>query len=634
MEGQVRKFRGFVLDEPEHRLQKDGVEVSMPPKAFEVLKFLAARPRQLVGYQEIIDAVWPDTFVEEGNLRLCVHTLRKALGNDLIETVPRRGYRFNAETTVVESNPPEPISTAVTPDAVQSAASVPGNVQRHHATRRYAIVAIVLVLFAGAAVVSAIWLTSAGTNTVDPAVAEHRIAIVPFDVIADDPAVERSLSKGIYEAAAFNLRKIRGLQVLTIARGENVTFERENNFRLGRQLGADEILQASIRSYGEELRVSFELVSVLDGAMVRNGSFVVKAKPSASTESMAALRLAREIDTAMVGIRDKRRLPPGLLDENAERDYLIAQRIPRENDLNRWSEATQLMRSVVEKVPEWALGHAKLAEALVLAHGSDGCGEARSVAMRSLELDPKTAEAYLVLGVCDQIDRKWSDAESSLKRAVELDDGLDRAHLEYGLLLDTQRRFAEGEVHLKKAMELEPFSPYYNVVLCQHYYYDRKFSEARQFCERSQTIEPDYFLAVKRLYWIYVMQGRWDEVLKLAYGEKNETEAGKDPLLRPLIDRNPRKYWEVNLKDRIANQQKRHSPVAIANYHAMLGDKQKTLDYLEEAVDTNSESAKFVNPDPIFDLVRSEPRFIELMKRLGVYTGNSQNESTRSGPTN
>src|SRR5512139_482830 len=229
MEGQVREFRGFVLDEPEHRLHKDGADIALPPKAFEVLKFLASRPHQLVSYREIIDAVWPDTFVEEGNLRLCVHTLRKTLGNDLIETVPRRGYRFNAETIIVKTNAREQLTEKAVSETVRSALSAPEPVQRHQGTRRYAIVAFVLVMFASAAVVTAIWLASAGTNTADSANDLHRIAIVPFEVIADDPSVERSLSKGIYEAAAFNLRKIRGLQVLTIARGENVTFEPENN---------------------------------------------------------------------------------------------------------------------------------------------------------------------------------------------------------------------------------------------------------------------------------------------------------------------------------------------------------------------------------------------------------------------
>ena len=201
-------------------------------------------------------------------------------------------------------------------------------------------------------------------------------------------------------------------------------------------------------------------------------------------------------------------------------------------------------------------------------------------------------------------------------------------------MLDVQRRFAEGEVHLKKALELEPFAPYYNVVLCQHYYYDKKWSEALKYCERSQTIEPDYFLALKRLYWIYVMQGRWDEVIKLAYSETTVDEARNDPLLRPLLNGDPRGYWEVNLQDRLANQRKRPSPVAIANYYAMLGDKQKTLDHLEEAVATNSEQAKFINPDPIFDLVRAEQRYKDIMKLLGVAPGDAQNEATRSTVTN
>ena len=626
MEGQIREFRGFVLDEPEHRLRKDGVDVPLPPKAFEVLKYLAARPQQLVSYQEIMDAVWPDTFVEEGNLRLSVHTLRKTLGNDLIETVPRRGYRFNAETTIIERAVLNGEQTPVAVEAVR-APHVPPEPRR---SRGRTVLTFVLLLLVGTGAISAVWYAAARSAPTVPSTDAHTIAVLPFEVISDDPAAERTLSKGLYEAATFNLKKIRGLRVITIAETGEASSDPDRKLRLGQQLGANEILQASVRSDGEGLRVSYELLSVSDGATVRNGSFVVNSKPSADSETAAALRLARELDKVLVRMRDKRRLPPGLLDETAERDYLLAQQLPRENDMNRWSEATGLMRSVVEKYPDWALGHAKLAEAMVLAHGSDGCGEARSVALRSIELDPKTAEAYLVKGVCDQIERKWTEAEASLKKAIELDEGLDRAHLEYGLLLDIQRRFAEGEVHLKKALELEPFAPYYNVLLCQHYYYDKKWSEALRHCELSQTIEPDYFLAKKWIYWVNVKQGRWDRVREITFGKISDAEALRNPLSRPLVIGDPRGFWQANLEDRLRDQNKRYSPVAIANYYAMLGDKEKTLEFLEKAVEADPEQAKFINPDPIFDLVRNDPRFNELMKRLGVATDNNRSEPTRS----
>lgn len=416
MEGQIREFRGFVLDEPEHRLVKDGVEISLPPKAFEVLKFLAARPQQLVSYQEIMDAVWPDTFVEEGNLRLSVHTLRKALGIDLIETVPRRGYRFKVETRIVPrlTDPSEQPPAAL--ESVASGRAVIEPQAGRQKLRNNAAFSLVLIFLVGAAGIALFWYATAETDPARPLTDAHTIAVLPFEVISDDPAAERTISKGLYEAVTFNLKKMRGLRVITIAETGNVTNNPDRNIRLGQQLGADELLQVSVRSSRDELRLSFELLSVLNGEKVRDGSFVVAARPSQDPETAAALRLARELDKVMVGMRDKRRLPTGLLDEASERDYLLAQQLPRENDMNRWSEATGLMRSVVEKYPDWALGHAKLAEAMVLAHGSEGCADARAVALRAIELDSKTAEAYLVLGVCGKIDKNWADAEAALKR--------------------------------------------------------------------------------------------------------------------------------------------------------------------------------------------------------------------------
>ena len=94
MDGKIYQFEDYLLDVSEHRLQKDGKDIPLPPKVFEVLRVLIERHGQLVTYQDLMDEVWPETFVEESNLRYSIHSLRKTLPETLIETVPKRGYRF------------------------------------------------------------------------------------------------------------------------------------------------------------------------------------------------------------------------------------------------------------------------------------------------------------------------------------------------------------------------------------------------------------------------------------------------------------------------------------------------------------------------------------------------------------
>src|SRR5689334_5572020 len=94
MSGRIYKFGDYLLDPSQLRLQKNGDDISLPPKVFEVLTLLVGRNGQLVNHEEIMREVWQQTFVEETNLRFCIHSLRKVLGKDCIETVPKRGYRF------------------------------------------------------------------------------------------------------------------------------------------------------------------------------------------------------------------------------------------------------------------------------------------------------------------------------------------------------------------------------------------------------------------------------------------------------------------------------------------------------------------------------------------------------------
>ncbi len=613
MHGRIFEFEGFILDEGEQRLTKSGQLVQLSPKVFEVLTVLVENPRKLVTYEELMNSVWSDTFVEEGNLRFCIHSLRKALGTELIATVPKRGYRLEA-SVILRSGVRESLSGDV---PIPSTEHVGMTEPPTHRLYRFAAVALLLICFL---VTLALFALLSGDHTAAGQTPERTpsIALIPFQVIASDAPTAESIRNGLTQALAHDLGRIRGLRLIRPAGLEPFLGANAAPAAAAAQLNADEFLSGAFRVENGQARVTFRLIRAQDNSSPLDGSFTITETSIIEAEKASSLRIARAVDVHLMERKDERAIPPGLLDEETRVAYLLAQRIPRENDLNRWAEAASLMRRVVEKAPEWALGRAKLAEALVLTRGTKGCDEALESARAALELDASSAEAYLVIGVCHRWQNQWTRAERSFRKAIELNPGLDRAYLEYGQLLDFQRRFAEAEIHLKRALDLEPLTPFYNVVLCQHYYYDRKFTEALNYCERSRQIEPDYFLAMKRLYWIYVMQGRYDLVEEITFGKLSQEELLKNPLSRPLAEGDIRSYWEANLKERLANQSKRQSPVAIATYYVMLGDKSKALQHLEEAAASGSDQMNYIYPDPVFDPLRNEESFKALMQRLGV----------------
>lgn len=621
MQGKIYGFEGFLLDEAEQRLQKDGVEIQLPPRIFDVLRILVARHGTLVSYEELMDAVWGETFVEEGNLRYSVHSLRKALGPGLIETVAKKGYRFTADVRAIERE--EFITQHVGENAVDHSPTTfaTGSDLRRSAKWIAGFGALILL---GIVVLN--WTQRASS----PVKTNLRsIAVAPFNVILQEPGAEASVQRGFTEAANFQLKRLRDLQVTDLPALEPYFGKQVDPLVMGKDLGVDTVVNGSVRVENGSYRVSFEVLD-LTGKPTIAESILVERSAGNDPETIAALRIARRIDLGLAEARDEGLVPPGTLDDEARKNFILAQRLPRENDLNRWGEAVLLMRKVVEVAPDWGVGQAKLAEALVLVQGADSCDEARRVAQRALDIQQDLAEPYVVRGLCDIEERGWDSAEKNFRKAIDLNPTLSQAHIELGLLLDYRRRFAEAETHIMTALQLEPLVPYYNIIACTHYYYDKNWQEALKYCEQSERIEAGYFLASKRLYWIYVMRGRWDKVREITFGTRTEAENLRDPLSRPLMNGDVRGFWEANLQDRLANKGKRPSPAAVATYYSMLGDAENALRLLEQGAAENSDQMRYVYADPIWDPIRREPRYQKLIQSLGLGDGNTVDTPTRA----
>ena len=174
---------------------------------------------------------------------------------------------------------------------------------------------------------------------------------------------------------------------------------------------------------------------------------------------------------------------------------------------------------------------------------------------------------------------EWSDAEQAFKTAIAFDPNLDRGYIEYGAMLDFQRRFAEAEINLMKAIDLQPFTPYNNAIVCQHYYFDLRTSEALDYCNKAEKIDPGFWLTPKLKQWIYVHQKRWDEVLNLHFGDLSQDQIMNNPYARALSAGDEKQYWEVNLQVRLDAAAKRFSPAALATAYLKTGDKEKALQF-------------------------------------------------------
>ena|GEM_PF-1615138 len=619
MRGKIYQFEEYLLDPSEQRLQKNGEDVSLPPKAFEALTVLVERHGQLVSYDELMKAVWQETFVEETNLRYYIHSLRKVFDKDIIETIPKRGYRFNAE---VKSFANEEFIQKYAGDK-QIAAPDKSDSQISDKPKPTSFFSKPAVLV-GVAVLMAVVGFSAyyfwqRNNQPQEKQYLKSIAVLPFSIIGAKTAQESEIQKGLSDSLIFNLSKIRDLKVVPSKEIQDYFGKDFEPVKVGKNLNADEVLTGTYRIENNMVRINVSLLRVGDGETIWTKTFTVKEENQIELENSIAFPLARQIELNIARLRDEQGIKNLNLSEEIKRNYLTAREILRLYDFDRRQEAVGLFEKIILQKPDWALANAGYAEASVFTHGGEkGCQEAINFAQKAIEFDGSIAEAHLVLGFCHQYNWDWKRAEQAYQKAIGLNPENARAYHEYASMLDIQRRFAEAETYFKKTIELEPFSPYFRSSFCQHYYYDKKFDEALAQCFQAQKIDSTFWWTNKILQWIYVAQGRYDEIFNFDYGHLTEAERAKNPFAKALAEGNIKRYWELSVKERLDNPKRNFSPFAIAGFYAHLGNKEKTLEYLEKASELPRYNLSQANPNPIFDAVRKDKRFVELMKKINL----------------
>ncbi len=444
---------------------------------------------------------------------------------------------------------------------------------------------------------------------------------MPFSIIGAKAGQEREIQKGLSDSLIFNLSKIKDLKIIP-AKDINQYFEKEFDPVLaGKSLKAAQVLTGTYRVEENLVRVNVSLLRVSDGELEWTETFTVKEATQIDSESSISLPIARQIGLQTARLKDEQRIKNLSISDEIKKNYLTAREILRLGDFNRRREATELFEKILAAEPGWALANAGYAEALVLTHGgATACQNAPELAQKALALDGSLVEAYPVLGLCHQYNYDWKSAEQVYQKAIQLNPEYAKAYHEYALMLDFQRRFSEAEANFKKAVEIEPFSPDIHTAFCQHYYYDKNFGEALAQCFEARKLDPEFWMVPKKLHWIYVAQGRFDEVLKLHYGNLTEADIAKNQFAKTLSEGNIKKFWETSIEARLNDTRKRSSPFAIATFYSELGDKDKALRFLEQEFETEycKCNLPIANSDPIFDSLRKEKRFIELMKKINL----------------
>jgi TolB-like protein len=451
------------------------------------------------------------------------------------------------------------------------------------------------------------------------------IAVLPFENLSGDPNQEFFVD-GITDAVITDLSKIGALKV--ISRTSIMQYKGADKPlpEIAGELKVQAVLEGTVMRSGGKVRVSAQLIDAATDRSLWAESYDRTLEDVLTLQSAVASAVAREIEIELTPDEELRISKSTAMDAEAYQLYLRGRHY-----LNQWGpehreRALQMFKQAVEVDPTSARAYAGLADGYWAAVGIfmkplEAYPRAKAAAVKAVELDENLADAHVSLGLVTMFaDWDWVTAENEFKKAIGLDASNVEAHQWYGALLVFTGRFDEATEILRKARALDPLSSDVLLFAAWPHYFGRDYEVAMAESSRLITLEKDFGSGYVLLGWTHLAKGeieegiaQLEEAFRLnpfhdfkAYLAHAYALAGRDQDARRLVEELQNDPDSRNVE-----------PTLYVPVYAALGEKETALDWLETAFEERTIELLWFNEDPRFDLLRSEPRFQEIVRRVG-----------------
>ena len=622
--GRVYEFGPFCLDEGERSLSRDGQPVALTPKVFDTLLVLVHSAGHLIDKDDLMKSIWPDSFVEEANLNRSISTLRRALGEApneprYIETVPTRGYRFIAPLTSATAAVTEkPVTADANEVELEPRTLVSQRPERRvfSFTRRAVVFASLIAL----GVIGIVYLavTKSGALTGETVIEQQAVgslAVLPFKVIGT-AGRDEFLGMGITDVLITRLSNAHEITVRPTSAVLKYQDQDVEPIAVGSALRTDAVLEGSVQRVDDRIRVTVRLMSVNKAAPLWAGKFDEPAVDILRVQDSIAERVTKALSIEL-------RSSSYTKNVKAHEFYVKGRSFLNQRDMAGIAKAQQYFHQAIEEDPDFALAYSGLADLHTMGGAGNYWGE--QYLQKALELDETLGEAHASKGFLRMFsDWRWNEAEESFKRAIELKPGYPTAYQWYANLLAITGRLDEAKEMMQRGLEIDPFSHNLLADFGQLYYFSRDYDKALEISQKALKIEPDFAFAYHNLNHIYYKLGRYADSLDmeqkawlLESGNVDQAYAESQYGNR-LIQKMG--GWESYVKSRVTSSvhDRLKSPFAVARNYLMLGDRKRALDWLDQSYDRSECMLAFVGADPRFDDLRSEPRYQDLLRRMGL----------------
>jgi serine/threonine protein kinase/tetratricopeptide (TPR) repeat protein len=454
------------------------------------------------------------------------------------------------------------------------------------------------------------------------------LAVFPFENLNRDPENEY-LSDGIPGSLINILATVPRLRVIAQSTVFRYKGQQIDPQAVGRELNVRAVLTGRMMQSGGSLRIGTELVDVATGAQLWGAQFDRKPGDIFVIQDEISNEISEKLRLRLTRAEKKRLVKRHTEDDEAYRLYLKGR-----HHWNRWTEegfykAIGYFQQAVEKDPSYALAHTGLAESYVLLGWNsylppkDAFPKGKAAAMTALQLDQGLGEAHTPLAAALWLyDWQWQDAQTEFKRSLELNPAYPTANHWHAEYVMTMGRQVEAIAKMKNSQELDPLSLIINVAIGWASYMARRYDEAIEQLLRTAELDPNYPVTYWILGLVYRITGRYE--LAVTAGEKGVNLSGGSPMMRAALAHtygmSGRAKDALQVLDdltKLANH-KYVAPHFLAGIHIGLGGNDRAIEYLEKSYQEHSHWLIYLHMDPSMDALRSNPRFQDLLRRVGL----------------
>jgi TolB-like protein/DNA-binding winged helix-turn-helix (wHTH) protein/Flp pilus assembly protein TadD len=609
-------FGPFCFDPEERVLLRDKEPVSLAPKTVETLLVLLENAGHVVDKDELMRRVWPNVFVEEGNLNKNIFVLRKALGKagnglEYIETVPKRGYRFVA-----------PVKPLLIPQPEVELLGVQNASHTRPSSKFRALVA-------GGLMVSFILVITGVLGRIipwrsSPAGTVRSIAVLPLENLSGD-AGQDYFADGMTDELITNLGQIGSLRVISRTSVMKYKGLHKPLSQIAKELNVDAVVEGTVFRSGNRVRITAQLIQARSDVHLWAGSYERDLRDVLSLQNEVAASVADQIRIKLTPQEQAALKNALVLNSESQDAYLKGHYFATKGTIDDAERAIPYFDIAIAKEPNHALAYAGLASAYIqLGHSmhlppGEAFPAAKTAALKALAADNTIEEAHTALANALFLhDWDFTQAQHEFRLALQLNPNSVRAQNDYASFLNAMGKADQAVTIVQRALQNDPLSLSAMTNVAWQLYWARRYDEALLQLHRVLELNPNFDAAHYCLGLVY--EQRHDFRLALAEIDRAPSLCNGGKCFGLLGQVLALSGDKAGAQEALRQVQRRSyaSPWHVAIIYANLGDKDQAFAWLEKCYQGREHDLVFSRVWPMFDSLRSDPRYEDLMRRVGL----------------